>query len=86
MTLGEPYSLQDGELVRGKTAPAVYVVENAQLRPIPSAEIFEDMGYKWQNVAVIPDRIIADYPINQPLALTAPAPTPTSTQLVLNQP
>ena len=70
--LGEAYVLHDGELVRGKSSPAVYVVEAGQLRPIPSAEVFVAMGYKWNNVVTLPDRIIAQYEIGPALMLTSP--------------
>lgn len=71
-TLGDPYALHDGELIRGKSSPAVYAVEAGQLRPITSAEVFETMGYKWQNVVMVPDRIIAQYEIGPVLMLTSP--------------
>jgi len=81
-TLGDPYELHAGELVRAKSVPDVYVVEDSQLRPIPSAEIFELMGYKWQNVAMIPDRVIQAYEIG--LALTPTSQPATPTQLTVN--
>ncbi len=70
---GEVYRLQDGELVRGKSSPAVYVVEDGQLRAIPSAEIFETLGWKWQNVVTFPDRVIATYEIGPNFNLSSPA-------------
>ncbi|MBU2565949.1 hypothetical protein KKG46_00110 [Patescibacteria group bacterium] len=60
-TLGDPYELRLGELVRSISSPAVYVVEDEKLRPIDSAETFEAMGWKWQNIVMIPDRIINNY-------------------------
>lgn len=68
-TIGEPYRLHDGELVRKKTESAVYVIENGSLRPIPSAEIFESIGWKWKNVLQLPDKILAEYPISEPIRI-----------------
>lgn len=86
----EPYALHDGELVRGAKAPAVFVMENGIRRPIPSADIFEAMGWKWSNVAVVADAYLQTYPAGAPVDMISasavaksPAPeTPSSsTQL-----
>lgn len=58
-TIGEPYKLHDGELVKAKDASTVYVVENTILKPIPSAEIFESIGWKWKNIIAVPSRLIS---------------------------
>lgn len=72
---GEPYRFQDAELVRGAKDPAVYVVQDKTLRPIPSAEVFEELGWKWANVVTVPDKLLADYPKGEPFALeTLPVP------------
>jgi len=60
---GEPYKIHDGELVRSVSHPAVYIKENGALRAIPSATIFESMGWKWTNVVTIPDAVIKNYPM-----------------------
>lgn len=62
-TLGRPYELHAGELVRSSDAPAVYVVENDILRPIPSAEVFESVGWDWKRVVFLPDSLITLYEI-----------------------
>ncbi|MFA5936180.1 MAG: hypothetical protein WC787_05010 [Patescibacteria group bacterium] len=62
-----PYLLHDGELVKSNEAPTVYVVENAKLRPIPSGDIFESVGWKWHNVVTVPDRLIAAHELGEPL-------------------
>jgi hypothetical protein len=82
----EPYALHDGELVRGAKAPAVFVMENGVRRPIPSADIFETMGWKWSNVATVADAYLQTYPVGAPVDMIATpavaATTPaSSTQL-----
>ncbi len=95
--IGEPYFLHDGELVRGIKNPSVYVVESKTLRPVPSAEIFETLGWKWKNVVNVSESVIATYAIGEPISLGNPklpimsdpliplettlAPTTSSTQL-----
>jgi hypothetical protein len=59
----EPYKFEDGELVRGKRSSTVYVVENGRLRPIPSAAVFETVGWKWKNVVTVPDEVLKDYTV-----------------------
>lgn len=79
LATGGTYTLRDGELVRGTSVPAVYVVEHGTLRPIMSAEAFEGMGWSWRNVIVVPDGFITGYPQGLPVDLkpSAPAPEPT---------
>lgn len=64
--LSEPYKLHDGELVKTAADPVVYVVENGVLRPIPSGDIFETVGWKWKNVITVPARLIAAHDIGAP--------------------
>lgn len=66
---GEPYRFSDAELVRGLKDSAVYVVQDKALRPIPSAEVFEALGWKWSNVVVVADKVLADYPKGEPFTL-----------------
>lgn len=65
-TTGDAYALHDAELVRGTKSPSVYVVENGVLRPIPSAEIFETLGWSWKNVVVLPDSVLLTYHVGEP--------------------
>lgn len=62
---GRAYGLQDGELVRSKASPAVYVIESGTRRPFTSATDFEELGYQWKNVVALPDKILATYPIGE---------------------
>ncbi len=55
---GEAIKLKDGELVRGPIEPTVYVISNGLKRPIGSAQTFTSLGYKWENVLVLEDKII----------------------------
>jgi hypothetical protein len=59
----------DGTLLREMSSPAVYVAENRVLRVIPSAEEFEQRGYVWANIGVVPDGGLAGLPLGDPLAV-----------------
>lgn len=65
--VGDPYRLRDGELVQAGKAPAVYVVEHGILRPIPSGEIFEEMGWQWKNIVSLPESLLKQYPVGDPI-------------------
>lgn len=65
LVLGEPYKLHDGELVKASDTPTVYVVENGALRPIPSADVFESIGWNWKNIINIPSRVIAVHEVGE---------------------
>jgi hypothetical protein len=67
----DPYRLHDGELFRTPESPAVYAIENGKKRPIPSAEVFEEMGWKWASIEVIPDSLLSGYEDGDPISVTA---------------
>ncbi len=69
LTTGEPYGLHDGELVRTKTNPAVFVIENGKKRPITSADVFEGMGWKWTSIEIVPDSLLNDYELGDPIVI-----------------
>jgi lysophospholipase L1-like esterase len=62
--LGPPNGVEiatEGSLVKGST-PEVYVVTGGQRRWIPSVEVFNARGYKWDRIRQLPDAIIAAIP------------------------
>ncbi len=63
LTLGTPYQFKDGELIRAKGDPSVYVIENGMRRPIISREAFNEMGWKISNVIAIPLKLLESYPV-----------------------
>lgn len=72
--VGETYRFHDAELVRGIKSPAVSVIQDGKLRPIPSAEVFETLGWKWKNVVTVPDNLLSAYPVGEPFSLNYVAP------------
>ena len=76
--LGDPYKLQDGELVRGKTNTSVYAVDSGLLRPIPSEDVFNAIGWNWKNVVTIPDAVLATYQTGDPIGSSSSIDLPTT--------
>jgi hypothetical protein len=61
--------------VKGLKGKAVYVVEDNLLRPIPSGDVFEAMGWKWKNIVAVSDKLLDSYQKGDPITLDAPRPT-----------
>ncbi len=72
--LGETYRLQDGELVRSKDSPAVYVIEEGKRRPFLSGSDFEELGYSWKNVITLPTALLTNYDLGTPILPHATIP------------
>ena len=83
VTEGQPYGLQDGELIRGKKSSDVFVMENGLRRPIATEKDFKELGYAWKNVVTLPDKLVTTYPLGEPVDPHGAPPTPfDDTQLV----
>ena len=78
---GTAYQLHDGELVRGVKSPAVYVIEDGELRAIPSAETFLATGWSWKNVVTLPDAILKEYAVGEAFGLNTLIATKPATPL-----
>lgn len=59
---GEPIKFSDGELVKSDAAATVYVIADSKKRAIHSGEVFESLGYKWENIIVTNDKVLALHP------------------------
>lgn len=57
----DPAIFNDGELLTTDNSRAVYVIDNKKRRPIVSGDIFEELGYKWENIISVPDKILNLY-------------------------
>ncbi|MCC6563498.1 hypothetical protein IT087_01245 [Candidatus Uhrbacteria bacterium] len=74
------FTLRNGELVKSDASPAVYVVENATLRPIASGEAFEHLGWQWRNVITLPEKLVSSYPVGMTVDVQTP---PTLSEPIL---
>ncbi len=66
---GEPVRFEDGELVMSQSSSTVYVISNGERRPIPTEEIFNELGYKWENIIKTTDKILSLHPLGSPIYL-----------------
>ncbi|MFH1366655.1 MAG: hypothetical protein ABIH38_01545 [Patescibacteria group bacterium] len=60
---GDPVYFRDGELITSPSANGVYLIADGQKHPIPSAEIFNQMGFKWSNIIRTTDRSLEIHPL-----------------------
>lgn len=49
-TMGDQVKFRDGTLIKTFDSPAVYVISQQKRLPIPSAEVFETIGYQWDSI------------------------------------
>ena len=68
---GEPFTMEDGELVKSADSPAVFVIEHGLKRGIPSGDIFESMGWKWSSIKTVPTDFLDGYEEGAPIILNA---------------
>ena len=53
------WGFPEGQLLRAQNSPDVYVLEGRYKRLITSLQVFEDYGYRWENVATLsPEELI----------------------------
>ena len=87
-----PTIFSDGELLKTDTSPGVYVIDNGERRVFTSGEIFEELGYKWSNIVIVPDKIMNLYPKGGPISkafsggdievIDPNAPAPTTDEIL----
>ncbi|MFA6170914.1 MAG: hypothetical protein WCW77_03850 [Patescibacteria group bacterium] len=57
-----PVKFDDGELLKSSSSPGVYLISNGLRRAFTSGEVFEKMGYKWNNVITASQKVLDLYP------------------------
>ncbi|MDP3965124.1 MAG: hypothetical protein Q8Q20_05750 [bacterium] len=60
--VGDPITFQDGELVTAKEISSVYVISNGQKRRVGSAEVFNQLGFKWDNIIYTSQKALEIHP------------------------
>ncbi|MDD4606835.1 MAG: hypothetical protein PHS07_00640 [Patescibacteria group bacterium] len=50
--------INDGELVKSTDSSAVYVIARGRKNPILSGQVFKEMGYKWENISTVPQKVL----------------------------
>ena len=71
-----PYLFGDGELLKTKDSPYTYVISGDKKILLASDKVFSDLGYKTENVIIVPSSLLYLYdagaPITEVLAGNAP--------------
>ena len=58
---GDPVLFDDGEILKSSNSPAVYIISEGKKRPIARGEVFESLGYKWENVITVSPKVLYLY-------------------------
>jgi len=64
----DPVRLTDGDIVKTKNSPAIYIIENGLKRAVWSADIFLKLGYKWSNVITVSDKLLSLHLDGEPIS------------------
>jgi len=64
---GVKLKLPDGFLVKTDLNSRIYVISNGEKREIKSQEIFETLGYKWENIKIISEETLSAHPLGFPI-------------------
>ncbi len=57
----EPIKFESGELLKSSDSPAVHLISGEKRRAFTSGEIFEKLGYRWENIINVPQAVINLY-------------------------
>jgi hypothetical protein len=57
----------DGTLIKSAGAQTVFAVSSGKRRPISSAEVFIELGYKWENIKTISQNDLDQYGLGMPV-------------------
>jgi hypothetical protein len=57
-----PIKIKDGELITSPKTSMIYVISSGQKLPILSPSSFTALGYKWENVITVPDKVLQLHP------------------------
>jgi hypothetical protein len=64
---GVNLKLPDGFLVKSDLNTRIYVISNGEKREIKSKEVFETLGYKWENVKVVSEETLSAHSLGFPI-------------------
>lgn len=62
-----PVLFNDGELVKSPISSAIYIIADGKKNPILSGDVFEKLGYKWENILTVSPKVLYLYPEGGPM-------------------
>jgi len=63
----KPYLFGDGELLKTKDSPYTYVISGGKKLLIADDKVFKSLGYKTENVIIVPPQVLYLYDVGTPL-------------------
>lgn len=66
-TTAKPYLFGDGELLKTKVSPYTYVISGGQKILLASDKVFSGLGYKQENVIIVPSSVLYLYDAGAPI-------------------
>lgn len=76
---GSKVTLPDGLLAKTDEDPTVYVISDGDRRPIISGEVFESMGWKWEQIISVDQKTLDLHPLGEPINIQATTEVETTT-------
>lgn len=64
-----PIKIKDGELVSSPQSATIYIISNGEKLPIISPSTFVKLGYKWENVTLVPEKVLQLHPTGLPVSV-----------------
>ncbi len=68
---GEPVKFVDGTILTSAGSGSVYVISNGLKRPVASKEVFESLGFDWNNIITTNDRAMSLHEDGDPIVVGA---------------
>ena len=68
---GDPIKFKDGELVTSPGMRGVYFISHGQRRGITSKEVFDSLGFKWENIIWTTDKALLIHDEGEPIDITS---------------
>jgi hypothetical protein len=62
---GATIRFREGELLKGPSKAVVFVISKGTKRPIISGKVFEQLGYKWENIKNVSDTALSNLPLGE---------------------
>ena len=62
-------TFNEGTLVALPDSPLIYVISDGLRRHVPSEEVFEGLGYKWENIKRVSEQALISSPLGESVEL-----------------
>ncbi|MCK4967859.1 MAG: hypothetical protein KAS12_02285 [Candidatus Aenigmarchaeota archaeon] len=79
--VGSTVKFVNGTLIKQIGCPSVFVIEQEKRRPILSAEVFETLGYQWENIYSVNADVLTLHPLGKILKFS---PNPDLVEIAIN--